>query len=88
MKKRFLFFILFVFIQISLIFLHIHKNSLFVKESYRNQKLENQKKDLSTLKDRLLEELYEIKSQKNVKKFAQDELKMQKLNLNQVKRLG
>lgn len=86
MKKPYLL-IIFVLINIFFIFFHIYKESKIVQLSYQNQKYKKQKAKLVEQKTKLQQELQKLQDLKAIKTFATDNLKMQKLNVNQVKKL-
>ena len=86
MKKN-SFITLFITAHILLIFLQIHKHTLFIKNSYNHQQCEKKVVALQEKKQTLTQELYALKDRENIKKYAQDKLKMRPYALNQVKRL-
>jgi cell division protein FtsL len=86
MKKN-SFITLFITAHILLIFLQIHKHTLFIKNSYNHQQCEKKLALLQEKKQTLTQELYELKDRENIKKYAQNKLKMRPYALNQVKKL-
>lgn len=86
MKKN-SFITLFITAHILLIFLQIHKHTLFIKNSYNHQECEKKLAVLQEKKQTLTQELYALKDRENIKKYAQDKLKMRPYALNQVKKL-
>jgi hypothetical protein len=86
MKKN-SFITLFITAHILLIFLQIHKHTLFIKNSYNHQQCEKKLALLQEKKQTLTQELYALKDRENIKKYAQDKLKMRPYALNQVKKL-
>ncbi|HEX4068678.1 MAG TPA: hypothetical protein VHX42_01145 [Candidatus Babeliales bacterium] len=86
MKKN-SFITLFITAHIVLIFLQIHKHTLFIKNSYNHQECDKKIAALTEKKQTLTQELYALKDRENIKKYAQDKLKMRPYALNQVKRL-
>jgi len=87
MKKN-SFITLFITAHILLIFLQIHKHTLFIKNSYNHQQCEKKLATLQEKKQTLTQELYALKDRENIKKYAQDKLKMRPYALNQVKKLN
>lgn len=86
MKKN-SFITLFITAHILLIFLQIHKHTLFIKNSYNHQECEKKIAALTEKKQTLTQELYVMKDRDNIKKYAQEKLKMRPYALNQVKKL-
>jgi len=87
MKKN-SFLTIFISAHIFLIFLQIHKHTLFVKNSYNHQLCEKSIATLTEKKQTLTQELYALKDRENIKKYAQEKLKMRPYALNQVKKLS
>lgn len=85
--KRNIFVILFISVNILFIFLQIHKQSTFIKLSYENQRLEKEKQQLVHKKEELTQKLYELQDPSEIKKFASNDLNMQKIKLNQIKKI-
>lgn len=85
-QKPFLF-SLFFSVQILLIIAHIYKQTLFIKESYVQQKLEITKKELDQEKQRLTQELYLLQNYDTLATYARDTLKMEPLNIHHIKKL-
>jgi hypothetical protein len=83
-----LFFTAFVAVNVIFIFLQIHKQSTFVKLSYEKQRLEKEKEELTQTKETLSQKLYELKNPSNVKKYAINKLNMEKIKLNQIKKIA
>lgn len=73
--------------HIILIFLQVHKHTLFIKNSYHQQQCEKRIAALTEKKQTLTQELYALKDRDSIKKYAQDKLKMRPYALNQVKKL-
>lgn len=73
--------------HIGLIFLQVHKHTLFIKNSYNFQQCEKKIALLTEKKQTLTQELYALKDRENIKKYAQNKLKMRPYALNQVKKL-
>ena len=85
-KKSFL--TIFISAHIILIFLQIHKHTLFIKNSYNHQQCEKKLATLTEKKQTLTQELYALKDRENIKKYAQEKLNMRPYALNQVKKLS
>jgi len=86
MKKN-SFITFFITVHIFLIFLQVHKHTLFIKNSYNQQQCEKQIAALKEKKQSLTQELYALKDRDNIKQYAQNKLKMRPYTLNQVKKL-
>jgi cell division protein FtsL len=84
-KKSFITF--FITAHILLIFLQIHKHTLFIKNNYEQQQCEKKIATLTEKKQTLTQELYALKDRENIKHYAQNKLKMRSYALNQVKKL-
>ena len=85
--KKHSFITLVISAHILIIFLQIHKHTLFIKISYNHQQCEKKLALLQEKKQTLTQELYALKDRDNIKKYAQDKLKMRPYALNQVKKL-
>jgi len=72
-------------VNVILLFLHIHKSSVLVAESYRKQKNEHLKQELSKKKDMLTQSLYTAKNHTAIKNFATKKLGMEPIRLSQIK---
>lgn len=86
MKKN-SFITFFITAHIVLIFLQVHKHTLFIKNSYNQQQCEKTIAALTEKKQAITQELYALKDRENIKKFAQETLHMRPYALNQVKKL-
>lgn len=75
-------------LHILLIFLQIHKHTLFIKNSYNQQQCEKKLAALTEKKQTLTQELHALKDRDNIKKYAQTKLNMRPYALNQVKKLS
>jgi len=84
-KKSFLAF--FISIHVILIFLHIHKHTLLIKNNYIHQQYEKKIVTLSKKKQDLTQELHALKDRENIKQYAQNKLNMRPYSLNQVKKI-
>lgn len=86
MKKNF-FITFLIATQVILIFLQVHKHTLFIKNSYNHQQCEKKLAALTDKKQTLTQELHMLKDRDNVKKYAQTQLRMRPYTLNQIKKL-
>ena len=73
--------------HLILIFLQVHKHTLFIKTSYNQQQCEKKIVSLTDKKQILSQELCALKDRDNIKKYAQTQLQMRPYALNQVKKL-
>lgn len=85
-KNSFLTFV--ISAHIIIIFLQIHKHTLFVKNSYNQQQCEKNLATLTEKKQILTQELHALKDREYIKKYAQEKLNMRPYALNQVKKLS
>jgi sortase (surface protein transpeptidase) len=85
--KKKLFIATFVATQLFFIFFHIHKQSQFIKLSYEKQKYEKLAKELAQKKQSILQSLHIAQNRSAIKSYAEQELKMKKVRLDQVKTL-
>ena len=77
----------FITAHIILIFLQVHKHTLFIKNNYKQQLFE---KNITTLKEKqqkLTQELHALKDRDAIKKFAHDTLHMRPYTLHQIIKL-
>jgi cell division protein FtsL len=86
MKKNY-FITFFITSHILLIFLQIHKHTLFIKHNYEQQQCEKKIATLTEKKQILTQELHALKDRENIKKYAQNKLGMRPYTLKQVKKL-
>ena len=86
MKKN-SFITFFITVHIILIFLQVHKHTLFIKNSYNHQQCEKKIALLTEKKQTLTQELYAMKDRENIKQYAQNKLKMRPYTLHQIKKL-
>ncbi len=77
----------FIFVNIVFIFLQIYKQSIFIKYTYQNQKLILRKEQLIQNKNELTQQLLILKNPTSIKNYAIKKLKMEKIKLNQIKKL-
>lgn len=85
-KKRLC--ILFFGLNILLVLIHIHKQSLLVKWSFNEQRLEQQKILLIKQRNELLCQWQEVSSCNAIHNFAEKKLTMKPITMNQVKTIS
>lgn len=76
--------ILFVGLQLFLVFFYIHHQSMAIKLSYQKQKYEKKKLELAQRKQEITHALHENRNLADIKAFALN-AKMRKITLDQVK---
>ena len=81
-KKRFI--ILFIAINIVIIFLYIHKQSTIIQLSFAKQRNEKIKEDLVLQKNKLEQQLQTMNNKSAIKEYASEKLHMKKINLKQI----
>lgn len=86
MKKN-SFIAFFITIHLVLIFLQVHKHTLFIKNNYKQQLYEKEIAVLTEKKQILTQQLYALKDRNTIKKFAYEKLKMRPYTLHQVKKI-
>lgn len=86
--KRKAFITLFLGIHIMFIAFQIDKQSRLVKLSYQKQRIENESQKLLLKKQELTIALHTIKNHTTIKSFAQNELKMNPIDLKKIKRIS
>ena len=82
--KKMSFTILFIATQVIIAILIIYKQTRKIELSYKKQQLERKQSELVKKKENLVQKLYELKSHKSIKKFAQKK-HMKKVKLSQIK---
>ena len=80
-------FILFIAAQPIFIFLHIYKNNVFIRHTYAYQKKVARKNELLKKKEQLNQQLCQLENKQKIKEYAQNFLCMEKVKLNQIKKL-
>ncbi len=85
--KKTLFIALFISTHIGFIFLHIHKQMQFVKESFSKQKNEQLLTKLTQEKQAKQNELYALQNKQDVKLYAEKKLALKPVNITQLHRL-
>jgi len=86
--KKAVFFTIFISAQVTFVFLQIHQYSQMIKVSYKKQKNEKLKSSLAQRKQELTHQLYALHNKSGIKEFAINELKLEPINLNQIKKLS
>ena len=86
MKKNY-FLSFFITLHIILIFLQIHKHTLFIENSYTIQEYEKKIATLIEKKQMLNQELHALKDREAIKKYAHNTLGMRPYTLKQIKKI-
>jgi hypothetical protein len=86
--KKIIFITLFITTHIGFLFLQIQKQMESVKESFRKQKNERMLTQLEQKKQALTNELQLLQNKPEIKRFAQEKLNLQAINLTQIERLS
>lgn len=81
------FIVIFFATQIFLVFFYISHQAQVIKYSYQKQKLEKQLDNLITEKNKLNTELMLAQNKNEIRKYAQKNLGLHKINLKQIKSL-
>ncbi|MCX5925468.1 MAG: cell division protein FtsL [Candidatus Dependentiae bacterium] len=74
-------------VQIICIILHIHKHTLFIKESYIKQKNEKIKNELEHEHQQLTQQLCALRDYSSIEAFARTTLHMKPAHIHQIKKL-
>lgn len=85
--KRSTFIAIFISTHLGFVFLHIHKHTQFVKQTYTKQKNERHLASLEVKKQQLLQELHMAKNHSRIKEFAKTNLNMAPVRLSQIKKV-
>lgn len=83
--KRSTFIFVFIACNIGMVLLQIQHHTNVVRQQYRKQRNERLKEELVQKKATALRSLYALKNPAAIKQFATEELKMQKICLQQIK---
>jgi peptidoglycan hydrolase CwlO-like protein len=86
--KKTMFTVIFVSTHLMFIFLHIYKNALFTQESFIEQRYHKELKEIQEQQQVKNNELLQLQNQTEIAAFAQQELGLVPLNLNQLRRLS
>lgn len=84
MKRR-TFIILFVGVQVGFIIAQIHKQSFLIGLSFEKQRNEKRKQELIEQKNNLTHQLCTLQQRSSIKEYAEKELGMKPIKLNQIK---
>ena len=87
MNKKF-WLILFIATQLTIIIVHISKQSVWIKMSYTTQTYEHELTTLLEQKKVLTHTLYELEDPKKIKDYAQKKLGMKSLKIHDFKRIS
>ena len=85
-QSRFL--TIFITANVLFILLHIHKHTQIVRHEYRKQELEQQIDVTANKKEQLVQQLCALKNRESIYQYAQHELNMRPLHLNQIKKIS
>jgi len=85
-QSRFL--TIFITTHVLFILLQIHKHTQIVRHSYQKQEFEQQLTLLSEKKEQLTHILCGLKSHEAIHKYAQHELQMKPIKINQIKKIA
>ena len=77
----------FITVHSILIFLQVHKHTLFIKNNYKQQEYEKQRAALTEKKEILTQELHALKDRETIKQFAYNTLKMRPYTLHNIIKL-
>lgn len=72
---------------IAIAFLFIHRQSLYVKYTYKKQRLEQHKSELLEKQDTLNKKLYILKNPSTVAQQARDKYALKTIDIKQIKKL-
>lgn len=87
MKKP-IFTVIFVGAHLIFIFLHIYKNALFTQESFIEQRYHKELKEIKEQQQLKSTLLLHIQNQAEITAFAQEQLGLVPVSLNQLRRLS
>ena len=79
--------LLFIVLNLGMIFLQIYKQSQFVKISYSKQRLEKERDRLIAQRNEMVHQIYIQQSNKNVKRYASDHLGMRNTGVTQIHKI-
>lgn len=85
--KKTVFITLFISTHISFLFLHIHKQMLFIKQSFSKQANEQLLSKATQEKQARLNELYALQNKQDVKAYAEKKLALRPVSMTQLHRL-
>ena len=82
------FLILFITVNIAIIFLIIYKQNLFIKYSFKNQELSKELEEMENKKETLTQELYTMQNPNHVKEYAKTHLGMENLPIKRIHKIA
>lgn len=85
--KKISFVILFVATQLLLLVLQLHKHADRVRLVYAKQKKEAQRAQLVERREHVLQKMHELTGRTEIKRYAQEQLKLEPIQLRQIKRV-
>lgn len=85
--RRNSFIVLFITVNIAIIFLIIYKQNIFIKYSFQRQKYEKELEDLTTKKESLVQELYKMQNPAHVKDYARKNLNMSDVSIKRIQKV-
>lgn len=85
-QSRFL--TIFITANVLFILLHIHKHTQIIRYEHHKQELERQIDSMTSKKEQLLQTLCTLKNRELIYQYAQHELQMRPLHLNQIKKIS
>lgn len=85
--KKISFVILFVSTQLLLLVLQLYKHADRVRLVYAQQKKEAQRAHLIERREHALQKMHELTGRSEIKRFAQEQLKLEPIQLRQLKKV-
>jgi len=86
--KRVLFAPLATCIVIISLLLHIHKRTLFIQESYIQQKNERARQELEHEYQQLTQQLHALRDYQHIESYARNTLRMHPIHIHQIKHIA
>lgn len=86
--KKITLFSFFIIVNLCFVILQIYKQSTIAELSYQLQKKEKIKRNLLAEQHTLEKQLALLQKQETIKQFAEQQLAMKKIALNQIRRLS
>lgn len=80
--------LVFIALQLGIVLVHISKNALWIKASYKIQKYEREYQTCIEEKKIALQRLYVLKNHGQIKQYAQKELGMNMVALGKIKKVS
>jgi len=78
---------LFIILNVGLVIARIHTHNRYMQYSYKKQRHELTKEQLIRTKQELTQQFLALKNRDAIKEFAQNELHLHPIKLNQIQRL-